>query len=167
MKEQNWTLVVARLNRSLCGFTLVELLVVISIIALLVSILLPALNKAREAAKLVVCATNEHQLGIAYIMYAQTHEWHITPGDHTVGDLMWVGGVPTNAGHLVVSGELPLPSGPDAAIYCPSEKVNYYDGSVTKHAPTGMVPGDWNFVDGWGTGSMAAHSIVSSCCEKV
>jgi len=52
------------------GFTLIELLVVISIIALLVAILLPALTKAREAARAVACLSNERQLILAWNMYA-------------------------------------------------------------------------------------------------
>ncbi len=52
------------------GFTLIELLVVISIIALLVSILMPALGKAREQTKFAVCKTNLKSYGVLATMYA-------------------------------------------------------------------------------------------------
>ena len=56
------------------GFTLIELLVVIAIIALLVSILLPSLNRARELAKRAVCATNLNGLGKALVLYGGTSD---------------------------------------------------------------------------------------------
>jgi prepilin-type N-terminal cleavage/methylation domain-containing protein/prepilin-type processing-associated H-X9-DG protein len=56
------------------GFTLVELLVVIAIIALLMAILLPALGRSREMAKLVVCQSNLRQLVIAWMTYAQSND---------------------------------------------------------------------------------------------
>ncbi len=61
------------------GFTLIELLVVIAIIALLLSILMPALNSVKERGKRAVCMSNVRQLGLANILYAQLYNGRFLP----------------------------------------------------------------------------------------
>jgi prepilin-type N-terminal cleavage/methylation domain-containing protein/prepilin-type processing-associated H-X9-DG protein len=60
------------------GFTLIELLVVIAIIAILAAILFPVFARAREKARQASCQSNEKQMALAYLMYAQDYD-EITP----------------------------------------------------------------------------------------
>jgi prepilin-type N-terminal cleavage/methylation domain-containing protein/prepilin-type processing-associated H-X9-DG protein len=85
-------------RRTTEGFTLVELLVVIGIIALLISILLPALGKARDSANRAACGSNLHQIGLMLLIYAQDNKgsfprtyWLQDFSYNSSSDHTWVG----------------------------------------------------------------------------
>jgi len=67
------------------GFTLIELLVVVAIIALLISILIPALSRVRRSAKLGVCRSNLGQLGVAVTVYADQNRGRMPKGPDCAG----------------------------------------------------------------------------------
>ncbi|MEN8128126.1 MAG: type II secretion system protein [Planctomycetota bacterium] len=72
-----------KLCKKSAGFTLIELLVVIAIIALLLSVILPSLKTAKEAAKEVLCKSNQRQWHLCFKLYLQDNDNHFTPAQIT------------------------------------------------------------------------------------
>jgi prepilin-type N-terminal cleavage/methylation domain-containing protein/prepilin-type processing-associated H-X9-DG protein len=113
---------VHRIRRT--GFTLIELLVVIAIIALLISILLPALGRARDSARTTTCLANQHSLGQAYVLYINDYK-DALPGAETDRSTMpnsWVDWPKDAAGAYLTSAQL------NAATDVDAQKRGIQDG---------------------------------------
>jgi len=142
-------------KRMQAAFTLIELLVVVSIIALLVSILLPALNKAREQAKNVVCLSNCHQWALAVAQYAYDYGDYFPARLPLVeGQRLWV--LPYqyerfNHTESIMTGFIePYLEGNQEYTLCPSFKWAFYEQPWDKQWQLGGVRGgEYNLFVGY------------------
>ncbi len=105
------------------GFTLIELLVVVAIIAVLISILLPALARARDISRCAVCAANQRSVGQAMLMYTQDYAGWFPPAWGPMINSLG-GGWDSWTGFLIRLGYIKMTNSVDRmnVLRCPSSR---------------------------------------------
>lgn len=117
------------------GFSLIELLLVIVIIAILGAMILPAFSKAREKAKQAVCANNLKQIGIAFFMYVQDYEFFPCADDPVSTSpviFLWMGRGWRQLLKPYISDSI-SPLNP-SILFCPSDKTAQKKWESTSYA---------------------------------
>jgi prepilin-type N-terminal cleavage/methylation domain-containing protein/prepilin-type processing-associated H-X9-DG protein len=123
------------------GFTLVELLVVIGIIALLISILLPALQRARDSANTLACLSNQKQLALLVNMYATENKGTLPFGTECTDGSSHVGLSHQTRMHLTFR-EFMLARNANSARKCTGPSGRFWNRFTKKLEPGGESPGD-------------------------
>lgn len=139
------------------GFTLVEMLVVVAIIGILVSLMMPAINMARAAARDAGCQSNLRQLGFGLMVHAQNHSDRLCSGAFD-----WrTDGCPTETGwvaDLIDEGVLP------GKMLCPSNpgQISEAYNGLLSHVPAGNCV---NYLGSSPTTALDGTTVVNACRE--
>ena len=129
------------------AFTLIELLVVIAIIALLLAVLVPGLQKAKELAKNVVCRTNIRSLSVGFRLYTETNDGKVfrygSNGDHN----LWLQQMQDQVGEI------------DKVRSCPSTKPNPADPALDFQWPRGLGAAKFTWIWPYGAVDINGNPI--------
>ena len=142
------------------GFTLIELLVVIAIIAILLAVLIPALNAAKKQVTSIICSSNNRALAQSWHLYTEDNNGALC-GGNTYDDEQWIGPPRTAAGVIITSntptsledelrgyreGQLWSYLGKESIFHCPGDKQwNPMGRGYRSTSIQGMMNGEsWN-----------------------